>query len=274
MGSQLGASLTSNFATGMNTQGVEITSLALSIEDSVFDSTANSAGIRAWGMDVFGVDSKADRVTELREAFAYFAGVSAATPPGTLGFSNRRRLVVLQGVSGGQDASGGELTQWRILLNEQLSSGVFGSADAQLLAAAINSVHPAPANQNYASWSTANSLPSGLSGPFQDADGDGDENIKEFFFFTSPTDNADTSAPVFQMTPTPGHQMTFRRAKNIVGVEMKLKSSTDLVDWSTEVVLTPTNTSVVDQGDYEEVTVTLPLSGAFRFYRIELRELN
>ncbi|MGB0991128.1 MAG: hypothetical protein ACPG32_01505 [Akkermansiaceae bacterium] len=243
--------------------------MLLSIE-SVPDSIGNpnpDADVRSstWGFLVKGADSKADRSTNLRHGFSYFSGENSASTPLALGSGRRRRLVVLQGVDGGLDSAGNPIPQWEILLNT-------GQPNTTNMINVINSVHPAPAAQTYDAWKTANNIPTSLSGPFQDADGDGDENIKEFFFHTNPVEETENSKPVFAQAASSGHQITFRRAKNISGVEMRLAYSTDLVDWSAEIALTGSNTTVVDRGDYEEVTVALPLSGTLRFYRIELTE--
>ncbi len=224
-----------------------------------------------WGFTENGADSETDRITKLRHGFSYFSGFSSTLTPGQLGFDNRRRLVVLQGVDGGLDSSGAVLPQWRVLYTESLSSGDFTSGDDTAFRAAINSVFPAPAAQDYNAWKIEQNIPTALSGPFQDADGDGDENIKEFYFSTTPTDANSRSKPEFAPAPASGYTYTFNRAQKITGVTMRLLVSTNLSSWD-EVTLTESNTSVLDMTTHDKVTISLPAGVGEKFYRIELTE--
>jgi len=259
----LGPALTINFPVGANANGVEVASLVLTNESIFSDPTANSASVRNWGFQITGADSQSDRTTDLRNGFSFFSGHPPSTEPSNI--SDRRRLVVLQGVPGAQDNTGAPITQWQILYSSS-------EPDSTAMVNAINSVFPAAVAQTYMDWKTAQSIPAGMDGPFQDADGDGDENIKEFYFSTTPIDATSNSIPAFAPAVSSGYTFTFRQAKDITGVEMKLKCSSDLIDWSTEVLLTTGNTSTTDMTTHNEVTITLPAAAGEKFYRIELTE--
>lgn len=256
---------------------MDIQSATLSIEVAGFDPSANSNSVRNWGFTMTGADSNADRTTGIRASFAHFADVSAALTPGQLarfGSPSRRRLVILQGVDGGRDSSGNAITQWQVLYNTGLEDGDFSASDDTAFQAAINSVFPAPTAVTFADWAISENLPAALNGAFDDADGDGEINIKEFYFATSPTNSDEKDRPVVMPVGggSSGHQITFRRAKNITGVSMKLTTSLNLNQW-TEITMDSSNTSVTDMGSYEQVVVSLPalVAGEVgRYFRIEI----
>lgn len=262
--------MTNNFAGNQNAQGVEIISLALNTASSDFDSSANSQQVRGWGFNITGVDSQPDRTTDLRNGFAHFSGFDPNLTTFQIPTNDRRRLVVLQGLAGGLDSSGNALPQWRVLHNARLPSFFEGDANDMAFRAAINSVFPAPALQTFAAWATDNNLPVGQNGAFNDADGDGVENILEFFFATIPTDRQSQGQLGFARAAGNGnYQITFRRAKGIENLGVELRSSEDLANW-TLVPMTEANTTVIDQGTHEEVTVSVSSALANRFYRIEV----
>lgn len=192
---------------GRNDRGVEIEFVALSLEPTGFDSQvinlANSSGFPNRG-----VDASTTRGMP-RKSFSLFSGFPATTPPGALGFSNRRRIVVIDAT----DAS-------NLIVRHNdlpLDSGSLGTTNVNLIRAAINEAEPAPLGVTYAAWSSAIAFPPGSGGFDDDPDGDGWGNGLEFYAATDPLASSEQPLQEFAQTAT-GFRYTYQRALDRVGV--------------------------------------------------------
>jgi autotransporter-associated beta strand protein len=105
-----------------------------------------------------------------------------------------------------------------------------------------------------------------------DADGDGFNNLQEFLFGTSPTSVNGSLVS----TTSSGGNLVLRWLQRKSGATYSLKQSITLAAESWTTVVSPVPVLDEDQSgapvDYESFTVTLPVSGGIRFFRIEATE--
>lgn len=210
---------------GKNANGVDIVSMVLSIEPTSFDSSVQTFRNQN-GFLFAGVDA---RLTEsgtrgdVRNGFAFYAGVKASSTPSQLGSDLRRRFLVINGLANSPD-----IPQWQILH----SSNHYRSSNAAAIKAAIDSIKPGvavPVGLGYEEWKQAQALPPESSGPQDDADGDGAKNLLEFFTGRNPK-VADAAEPLFAKS-TDLISFEFTEAKNLRGVSFALQGSADLATW-------------------------------------------
>ncbi|MDB4329256.1 hypothetical protein N9982_04480, partial [Akkermansiaceae bacterium] len=97
--SQLGNEIIAHFGsatrgtlTDKNDNGIEVEALLLSLEVSGWDSSIRTAATNN-DFELFGLDSKADRSTNVRDGFSFYRGVASTGLPGSLSFGQRRRIV-------------------------------------------------------------------------------------------------------------------------------------------------------------------------------------
>lgn len=268
--SQLGDNIISFFEdparganVGRNDNGVEIEFIALSLEPAGFDASvinlANSSGFPSRGLD-----AAADRGMP-RESFSLFSGFPASTPPGALSFGDRRLIVVVDAT----DAS-------NLIVRHNgppLSSGSLGTANINLIRAAINGVEPAPAGVSYPAWSSSFAFPAGTAGFDDDADGDGWANGLEFYAATDPLSSGERPLQEFAQTAS-GFRYSYQRATDRIGIEHQLAAGplTDLA------VFLPSESQLTVETlapNLERVTVELPADfGPFIRQQVDLSPSN
>lgn len=114
-------------------------------------------------------------------------------------------------------------------------------------------------------WADARSLTGSSRAPSADPDGDGFSNAQEFAFGTDPA--ARTTDLFSAATVGSNYVVTFKKRKLTSDATYEFRSSTDLTQaFSAGTLLTPSTPSSVD-ADYEEVTVSIPITGERGFIR-------
>ena len=113
-----------------------------------------------------------------------------------------------------------------------------------------------PSGESFGDWAVRYSLPVGLDGPGDDADGDGLVNAVEFALGSNPMGGNDDRAPAGTVVDEGGQlypAMTYTRSTTASGVQVQLEAAADLGFGST---LELVEVSVEDLGDgTERVTV-------------------
>lgn len=234
---------------GKNDQGVEVETILLSLETSGWDGSVLTASTNN-GFDVHGLDSLSDRTSEVRDGFSFYRGVASTGPPGSLGFAQRRRIVVVDATE-----PGSPLVRHNDL---PLSSGALDATNVELIRAAINNASITPAGTTFEAWATENLLSAGSASPLDDPDGDGWQNALEFSAGTDPSNGS--SFPVLEMEQTEiGFELTFTRF--VPAIELVRTWQTGPLESITTAYI-PENEEVTventDDPDIEKVTVTLP----------------
>ena len=133
----------------------------------------------------------------------------------------------------------------------------------------------APATVTLADWATQNGLSGANAQPEADPDGDGMNNLMEYYLGLSPT-NSSGAGGGFVMTNGPGNtvSMTYFRAKGVTGVTPAVQACGDLsgTNWGTNGVVE----TVKDAADprYEEVTATVtnPPGNTKMFMRLKVSQ--
>lgn len=115
----------------------------------------------------------------------------------------------------------------------------------------------------YAVWVAANGLPAGLSGAADDADGDGAQNLLEYFLGTHPMISA--PEPMAMNLEGEFHIFRFTRAKEAAAVNYLVEISTDLLSWAPSSVAPALESATATT---ETWIVKLPISGGKTFARL------
>ena len=122
-------------------------------------------------------------------------------------------------------------------------------------------------------WQSAYSFPSGKSGANDDPDLDGIPNLLEYFHGIHPLQNNSKLPLVTFSTATASRKLIYQRAKNLTGLTVIHRFSSDFRNWS-NIPNTSLGFATRDLGTNEEVTVTLPATTATtRFYQITVEPL-
>jgi hypothetical protein len=235
---------------GKNDQGVEIEFLLLSLEESdIYDNSINTAA-NSNGFEGRGPDSKADRMTLVRDGFSFFSGLPSTIPPGQLDFGERRRIVVV-------DAT--DPSQMVVRHNDKpLDSGALNSGIISSIRAAVNAATPPPTGLDYATWRAGIAFPIGEGDPNDDPDGDGSDNLLEFYAGSNPIDGGESARGSLTRTPT-GFLYVYRRAKGLVGVGHSLEAGA--LDQFTTFTPQALDVEITDlDAETEELAVTLSSS--------------
>ena len=103
-----------------------------------------------------------------------------------------------------------------------------------------------------------------LTGPNDDADGDGRSNYAEFLLGGNP--NAGSDEPLAAARTGNNLTLTFRRPKGIPE-QARIEVSTDLSTWTT-VPGWETASVITDEGDYQRIDYTLSITLDGKFYRV------
>ncbi len=193
--------------------------------------------------------------TAYRETFSYYTGLSSSRVPG---IGQRRRFMVLNGTS-----------------NMELlyTDNNFNSSDASAILALIDSVIPASGGtgtHTFEAWQSASTLPDGLSGANDDADGDGLPNLLEYRLGTSAT-TANGGLPITAVKNGLGDfGVSFSERTDTAGVDTVVEVSADMVNW--DPIETPYDSwprEGIDDST-QRVMVTLPGSGEDLFVRLRV----
>ncbi|MGJ8724509.1 MAG: hypothetical protein ACSHYB_08125 [Roseibacillus sp.] len=231
---------------GKNDNGIEIEYIALSLEPVGEDRNIINLSVNN-NYTLWGLDAAADR-TLPRESFSLFSGFPASSPPGSLGSSNRRRIVVV-------DATDGSNLVTRHN-DVPLSSGSLGTTNINLIRAAINVAEPAPAGTDYAAWVSENLSTSSEVAFADDADDDGWANGIEFAAGTHPDLASSTPLLDFQAV-TNGYQYSYQQATDRVGITHQLLTG-DLINLLPFTPLEENRTTEPMGDGLEKVTILLP----------------
>jgi hypothetical protein len=105
---------------------------------------------------------------------------------------------------------------------------------------------------------------SALTDPNGDADGDGRSNYFEFLLGGDP--NAGSDEPLAAVRSGNNLTLTFRRPKGITE-QARIEVSTDLINWTT-VPGWEAASVITDEGDYQRLDYTLPITNDGKFYRV------
>jgi hypothetical protein len=115
----------------------------------------------------------------------------------------------------------------------------------------------------YPTWATANGLDPNSPGGSRtgDFDGDGTTNEVEFALGLAPKDGTSRFAVAIAGTPAAGQTLTWPSQP---GIAFEVRSSTDLVDWST------LEATVTGQAEMNTASFDVPAPpGARKFYRVQ-----
>lgn len=157
----------------------------------------------------------------------------------------------------------------------QAGDGQFAAADAVERSFVVHA--------NFASWQQENFFPEQLNDPAvagfsSDPDHDGVVNLLEYAFVLDPWAGETRGAlPEVGTSVVEGEShltLTYRRRKGAADLGYALEASSDLLDWAT---VAATETSVVDHGDWDAVTVRDPValgSVPARFVRLQVQTSN
>lgn len=229
-----------------NDNGVDIEYIALSMEPFGEDRNTINLSVNN-GYSFWGLDAAADRSMP-REGFSTFSGFPASSPPGALGFTNRRRIVVIDATN-----SSNLVVRHNDL---PLSNGTLGTENINLIRAAINAVEPAPEGVDYASWSTNNLAGSDETGFEEDPDRDGWSNGIEFSAGTDPLNQNSTPLLEFSQTAT-GFRYSYQQASDRVGISHQLQTGPlESLNPFEPAVENLSRESMAE--NIEKITVTLP----------------
>jgi endonuclease I len=105
---------------------------------------------------------------------------------------------------------------------------------------------------------------SALTDPNGDADGDGRSNYFEFLLGGDP--NAGSDEPLAAVRSGNNLTLTFRRPTGITE-QARIEVSTDLINWTT-VPGWEAASVITDEGDYQRLDYTLPITNDGKFYRV------
>ncbi|MDB4318901.1 hypothetical protein N9916_00920 [Akkermansiaceae bacterium] len=255
--SQLGNEIIAHFGsatrgtlTDKNDNGIEVEALLLSLEVSGWDSSIRTAATNN-DFELFGLDSKADRSTNVRDGFSFYRGVASTGLPGSLSFGQRRRIVVIDHTDPGNP----------LIRHNDLptSSGALGAANVSLIREAINEATHPPAGLSFETWTTENSLTSGQDGATDDPDLDGSANLLEFSAGTNPLDRALVPSFTLEKAET-GFTFSYERLIDATGITRSLLTgpldaiTAEFTPSEADIAVSP-----IDD-DREKVAVTLPAS--------------
>jgi len=247
MTSQLGDLIIDHFEDGPNDNGVDIEFIFLSVEEaSNWDTSINSLTFNN-GFEVAAIDATNNRTQNVRSGFSFFRGVEMTGPPGSLPFSQRRRIVVIDNTTPGNPV---------IRHNDlPLGSGALGTTNTTAIRAAINSAQVPPPGITFSSWQSEFTIPDGLNSELHDPDGDGSSNLLEFHAGTNPVDI--NSKPVSGIISIPdGLAFRYREATDRTGITHRLQTGplnnlTDFIPDPGQVSVLPLNEMI------NEITVIL-----------------
>jgi hypothetical protein len=264
---------------GKNDHGVDLEVILISTEVENFWDTSVESLRSQNGYDFAAYDAAPNRRSDLRDAWSHYRGVESTPSPGSLPFSQRRRIVLLNTLRG---ADGLEVRE--ILYNGlPQSSGAISQAQEDALKAAINSVRAGALPDNDGDGDPdesdldddndglsdeveltlasdpflADTDGDGISDALEDPDGDHFTNEQELnLLLTDPLDAGSRFTPVLERGEG-GLSIAFPTHP---GRRYRVESSTDLVQF--EEVSTASGTG-------ELVVVALgPLTLETRFYRV------
>jgi hypothetical protein len=247
---------------GVNANGIEVVSIAVTIEIVGQDSPVRSYATTNH-FDFAGVDCvlDGDVRTMHRAGFSYYTGFPASATPSQLGSGRRRNFTVLNGV---QDSP--SHAPWELLYSSQS----FGSRNADEVLGLIDSVMPGgggnPSGLTYAAWLTENGLPEDtpVAG---DADGDGLTNGVEFYIGTSPI-TADLQPLTISRVDEDHVAVSYTMGKDREGVTAVLEGSSDFTTWA--MVDVPDESWTITPGEtLDSAMATVPISG-MQFFRLNV----
>ena len=245
----------------MNANGVEFTSIALSIEGTGFDASARSFASQNH-FDAAGIDCVLDgeQRTQIRAGFGYYSGHDPARTPSQLGSGSRRAFVILNGVT---DSTSHQ--PWELLY----SSNEFLRNDAAEVLALINAVMPGGGSAgglSFAAWSAENGLPMSAL-PSGDDDQDALSNAVEFYLGTSPV--MPNASPLdIERVDSGRARLTYTLGKNREGVTAQWEGSDNLEQWSV-IDVAPDDWIVTEGGTVDSAAVTVPFS-SMKYLRLSI----
>lgn len=222
--------------------------------DQTLISRSQEANDTADNFEIIGIDADPTRSERTNFGFNFFRVGEAQS--GGLSPSNQRRAMVIDGSTG------------ELLANIQ--PGLISAAtENQTLIDAINSVTLGEVLEPFTEWAVAQIGDEGARGFSDDPDGDGMSNLLEFFFATDPEVADADSGPRF--TTFNGETLlTYRRSTTgEIGSEV-IEMSSSLEPGSFE-VMEIADPVIADQGDFELVTVAMPVGAERQFIRIRVQ---
>ena len=195
--------------------GVEIDFNMISIEvTSNWDNSINNISANN-NFEFTFIDATNNRSSNVRSGFSYFRGVDSSGSPFSFPFSQRRRVVIIDNTNPAAP---------EILYNEIPERDSLSANDVANLFNAINSVEAAPVGLDFATWQGDFTFPDGLSGPNDDPDGDGTENLLEFVAGTDPL-NSTFSSPGELIRTEEGLAFRYQMATDRIGVTHRLQNA-------------------------------------------------